>query len=178
MGVYVSKAIFFSGGWHIRAHLQWVFSLQGGIRERNHATQNRQITRAKTRTRTLSRAGNQPFCTFTPHAEEVHAFTRLKIKFHVTTPQNFPNHAERKIPWGAPIKGPMLFSDWTMIASPALFIELSPRKGEFFDTRKTSKILEILPPPPLNVNWRYCVTKSIYKWPLSNYMFLFQLIFL
>ena len=52
---------------------------------------------------TNSRYGNRSFCTFTPHAEEVvHAITRLKIEFHVFTPQYIPNHAERKIPWRAP----------------------------------------------------------------------------
>ena len=42
---------------------------------------------------------------FTPHAEEVvHAITRLKIEFHVFTPQNLPNHAERNISLGAPLR--------------------------------------------------------------------------
>ena len=42
---------------------------------------------------THSRTESQSFSTFTPHADEVvHAFTRLKIKFHIFTPKNLLNH--------------------------------------------------------------------------------------
>ena len=42
------------------------------------------------------------------------------------------------------------------------------QKVIFFDILITSRIYNILPPPPKNVIWRYFVTKSIYEWPLND----------
>ena len=36
----------------------------------------------------------------------------------------------------------------------------------FIDLPLTSKIIDVEPPPPLNVNWRSYVNKSIYESPL------------